>query len=114
MIEAEMVSTPEGCTNNILITPNTYLSNKNTSAEKLLCRFIDTLDVKHNNSVCSFGTAKANCKPIKKPMRCGHIFQITMVIRNKPKGQRGTLILDSTSFSGCVISNHKLLSLCIY
>ena len=34
--------------------------------------------------------------------------------KNKPKYQRGPLPLDSTSPLGCVISNCKLLSLCLY
>ena len=39
MIEAAMVSTTEECTNKILIKPNSYVSTKNPSARKLLCKF---------------------------------------------------------------------------
>ena len=65
MIEALMVSKPEGCTNNIPTTPNPYLLTKNPSVRKLLPQFTETLNVKHNTAVQRFGEAKAKRKAIK-------------------------------------------------
>ena len=61
-----MVSTPEGCTNNSLMTPNPYLSTKNPCAIKKLYKFTLTLDVKRNTFVSEFGAAKAKHKAIRK------------------------------------------------
>ena len=61
-----MLSTPEGCTNNSLITTNPYVYSKSRSTRKLLRQFTDTLDVKHNTSVQRFGTANSKRKAVKK------------------------------------------------
>ena len=61
-----MVSIPEGCTYNVLLTPNPSVSIKNTSARKPLCHFTDILDVKHKTAVCSFVAAKEKRKEIKR------------------------------------------------
>ena len=66
MIEAELVSRPEGCTDNSMITPNPYVSSKNSSARKSLPQFTETLDVKHKTAVCRFSASKAKRKAIKK------------------------------------------------
>ena len=63
-IESTMVSTTEGCTKNILMKPNPYLSTKNPIARKSLRQFSETLDVKHKTSFHSLGAAKAKCKSI--------------------------------------------------
>ena len=60
-----MVSTPEGCTNNIPMTPNPYVSTKNTSAGKSLRQFSDILDVKQMTDVHGLCAAKEKCKKIK-------------------------------------------------
>ena len=60
IIEAAMVSTPEGCTNNSLMTHNPYVSTKKSIAIKSLPKFTETFNVKHNNTVCRYGAAKAN------------------------------------------------------
>ena len=66
MIESAMVQTPEGCTNNIPMTPNPSVSNKKYSAAKSLCKFIGTLNVKHNTDIHRLGSAKENLKAIKR------------------------------------------------
>ena len=52
------------------MTPNPYVSTKNPSAIKSLRQFTETLDVKHNTTVRSFGAAKEKCKAIKR----GNVF----------------------------------------
>ena len=52
VIEAAMVSTPEGCTNNSPIKPNPYVCTKDPSARKPLRQFSETLDVNHKTAVC--------------------------------------------------------------
>ena len=76
-----MVSTPEGCTNNITMTHSPYMSTKNPSARKSLLQFIETLDSKHNSVVRRFGAAKANCKAIKKAMCCVQSLKSAVVIQ---------------------------------
>ena len=71
-----MVSTPEGCTDNIPMTPSLYVYTKNPSARKLLRQFTETLDVKHKIAACMLGTVKANHKATKKAMCCGQILSI--------------------------------------
>ena len=66
MIEAALVSTPEGCTDNSLMKPNPSVSTKKTSARKPLCKFTETLNVKHKTAVRRFDAAKENCKATKK------------------------------------------------
>ena len=51
IIEAAMVSTPEGFTNSSTMAPNLYVYNKKPSAIKSLRKFIETLDVKHKTAV---------------------------------------------------------------
>ena len=58
MIEAALVSKPEGCTGNSTMTPNPYVSNKKHSARKPIRQFTDILDVKLKTAVCGFGAAK--------------------------------------------------------
>ena len=65
ILESAMVSTPEGSTDNSLMTPNPSVSNKNPSAIKSLHQFSETLDVKHKTAVRRLGAAKAKCKAIK-------------------------------------------------
>ena len=60
-----MVSTPEGYTKNIPITPKPYVSTKNNSSRKSLPQFTEKLDVKHKTAVRRFGAAKAKRKAIK-------------------------------------------------
>ena len=59
MIEEEILSTNEGCTGKILMTPNPSVSTKNPSARKSIRQFTEILDIKHKTSVCGFGAAKA-------------------------------------------------------
>ena len=51
MIEAEMVSTHEGCTENIPMTPNPFVSTKKPIVRKPLSQFSDTLYVHHKTAV---------------------------------------------------------------
>ena len=60
-----MVSTPEGCTNNSLITPNPSVSTKNPNARKPLRKFTEALYVKHKTAVRKFGASKSKRKAIK-------------------------------------------------
>ena len=46
ILEAFMVSIPEEITNNSPLSPGPYLTVKNTSVSKSLCRFSENLDVK--------------------------------------------------------------------
>ena len=66
ILEAEIVSTPEVCNDNIMMTPNRYESTKNPIAIKSLCQFSEALDVKHKTSVSWLGAAKSNCKSIRR------------------------------------------------
>ena len=61
-----MVSTPEWCTDNNLMTPNQYVSTKSPIARKSLRQFSETVDVKHNNAVCRLAVYKAKREAIKK------------------------------------------------
>ena len=60
-----MVSTTEGCTDNILITPNQYGPNRKPIARKPIHQFSEALYVKHKTAVLRLGAAKAKCKAIK-------------------------------------------------
>ena len=71
MIEAALVSTPEGCTNNIPMIHNPSVSTKKPIAIKSLHQFIETFDVKNNTSDRRFGAAKANNYSIKNAICCG-------------------------------------------
>ena len=62
MIDAELVSKPEGCNNNNLMTPNLSRSTKNPSAIKSLIQFSETLDVKHKTVVHGLGAHKERLK----------------------------------------------------
>ena len=57
ILEAEMVSTTEWCTDNSPMTSNPYVSTKNPSERKPQRQFSETLDVKHKTSVCRLGEA---------------------------------------------------------
>ena len=50
----------------------------------------------------------------EKSMCCGQIFKRPWSYKNKPKVQKVPLKLDSTSSSGCKISNCNWFSLCLY
>ena len=65
IIEAAMVSTPEGFTYNSLMTPNPYIYTKNPSSRISLPQFTEILDVKHNTAVRSYGAARENYKAKK-------------------------------------------------
>ena len=81
MIKSSLVSTPEGCTDNILMTPKPYMYTKNTSARKPLRQFTETLDVKHKTYVLRFGASKAKRKATKKIICCGQTFKNAVVIQ---------------------------------
>ena len=57
-----MVSTTEGCTDKILITPNQYDPTKNPSTRKPRRQFSEALVVKHKATICRLGTAKKKRK----------------------------------------------------
>ena len=65
ILEAPVVSTPEGFTNNSPIYPMTPTPDNKTSARKSLCLFTNILDVEKKTAICTFGAAKSNCKSIK-------------------------------------------------
>ena len=60
-----MVSTPEGCNDNITMTPNQSDPTKTFSAIKSLRQFSEALGVKHRTAVCGLGVAKANNESIR-------------------------------------------------
>ena len=64
IIEAEMVSTPEGGTDNITIFPSQSVTVKIPSARKSLHQFLEALDVKHINSVHRLGAVKSKYRVI--------------------------------------------------
>ena len=64
-IEAEMVLTPQGYTENSLISPSRYETTKDPSIRKPLCQFLEALDVKHNTALCRLGVAKSKIKTIR-------------------------------------------------
>ena len=70
ILEAAMISTPEGCINNSSMTPNQYLSTKKPSARKSLCQFSEILDVKHKTTISRSVATKENLKEIKT----GNVF----------------------------------------
>ena len=65
ILEAEMVSAPEGCTGNSTMTPNEYDPTKNPSAIKPLCQYSEALDVKHKTSIRRLGAAMAKHEAIR-------------------------------------------------
>ena len=65
ILEADILSTPEGVTNNI---PNVNLTSspaKKPSARKPLCLFTNILDVKPTTAKCRFVAAKSRHKAMK-------------------------------------------------
>ena len=64
ILEADMVSTPEGFTNNSPISPMTSSPVKTPSAQKSLCMFTNIFDVT-KNAYCQCGAAKSKRKAIK-------------------------------------------------
>ena len=66
MIEAGIVSKPEGCINKNMMTPNLYVSTKKHSARKSLHQLSESLDVKYKTDINRLGAAKARLKALKK------------------------------------------------
>ena len=58
IIEAYMVSTSEGFTENRPLSPGPYVTVKNPSARKLLHQFTELLDVKNKTVVHRLGAVK--------------------------------------------------------
>ena len=58
IIEAAMVSTPEGFTDIIPMSSGPYMPVKQTNLRKPLRKFSETLDVKPTSSVCHLCAAK--------------------------------------------------------
>ena len=58
IIDSEMVSTPDGFTDNIPISTRHSVTVKHCSARKSLCRFSEPLDIKSKTSVHKLGAAK--------------------------------------------------------
>ena len=48
------------------MTPNPSVSTKTPSKKQMIHQFIETLNVKHNNTVQRFGLSKVKHKAIKK------------------------------------------------
>ena len=65
ILEAAMVSTPEGFTNKITRCPMTPTPVNNPSSIKSLCIFTNILDVKRRTSICRVVTSKSKRKAIK-------------------------------------------------
>ena len=64
ILEAAMVSTPEGFTDNSLISPMTSTPVKKPSAKKSLCLFTNMLEVR-KAATHRFGAAKSKRKALK-------------------------------------------------
>ena len=64
ILESAMVSTPEGFTENLSISPVPYVTIKNPSARISLRQFTGLLDVKDKIAVLGLGDVKSNQKPI--------------------------------------------------
>ena len=64
ILEADMVSTTKGLTDNITISPRTSTPAKKPSAKKPLCVFTNVLDMK-KTAYRRVGYAKSKCKAIK-------------------------------------------------
>ena len=60
-----MVSTPEIFTENSLMSPGSYVTDKNPSARKSLCLFTEVFYVKNKTSVHRVGADKSNFKSIR-------------------------------------------------
>ena len=60
-----MVSTPEGFTNNIPISPMTSALVNKPSAIKSLCLFTNILNVKNKTATRRVGAAKSEVKAVK-------------------------------------------------
>ena len=65
ILEAVMVSTTEGCTDNSPMTPNQYYPTKKPIERKVLRQFSEALYVKHKTDVHRLGVAKENHKVIR-------------------------------------------------
>ena len=59
-----MVSTPEGCADNIPMKPNQSEPTKKPLSKKSLHQFKEALDIKRKTSICRLGVAKAKHKAI--------------------------------------------------
>ena len=59
-----MVSTPEGFTDNITISPGPYVTGKNPSARKSLYQFTEFLDAKQKTVVRRLDASKSNIKSL--------------------------------------------------
>ena len=84
---------------------------KKTSARKSLCQFLDILDVKPKTSVCMFCAAKTKCKSI----RAGSMLWYSIPNRRgylkiNQQSKQIYLKFNSTTSSGCGVSNSKLFS----
>ena len=71
ILEAAMVSTPEGFTKNIPISTRTSTPVKKTRAWKSLCMFTNVLEVK-KTAYCRVGAVKSKHKVIKLEIHHGN------------------------------------------
>ena len=72
IIEAAMVSTPEGFTYNIPIYPMKSTPVKKPRAQKSLCRFTNILAVKKKTATRWIGAAKSKQNPLNFVINHGH------------------------------------------
>ena len=71
ILDATMVSTPDGVTDDTTTMPITSTSVKKRSARKSLCLFINILNVKKNTSKRRIGAAKSKRRAMKVVTRLG-------------------------------------------
>ena len=65
ILEAVMISTSEGLTDNNPMSRMTYVHVNTPSERKPLCQLYEVLDVKHKNTVSRLGADKSGTKAIK-------------------------------------------------
>ena len=75
IVEAAKVSTPEVFNYNSPMSPIQYLTLKNPIARKLLCQFLDTLEVKPKTDFLSFVPIDQSAKKSELGLCCGTVYQ---------------------------------------
>ena len=114
IIESEMVSNPEGFTDNSSMSSGPYTTVKKPSARKALRQFLEVLDVKHRTSARRLGYAKSKRKAIRAGSMLWSIWSKRRVHTQINERVKTFLKLDSTTSPGYTVPNKKLLPENIY
>ena len=115
IIVSSMVSTTEVFNDNSPMSPSQYMNVKNPIAINSLHQFLDTLEVKPKTDVRMFCAAKSKRKAIiEDSILCSSVPNRRGHSKNQPTGQKISLQIDFTTYSGCAVPNRKLLYKILY